>query len=121
MKVLADTSIWINYLSAGNPEMSHLLKREAIAMHPFVEGELACGNLKDRPGFLARLHLIPKVPLATQEEALLFLESNRLWGLGINWVDLNLLASSRLAGAHLWTRDKAMHKAAEALRIAFYS
>lgn len=121
MKVLADTSIWIDYLSSGNPGMGALLDKEVVAMHPFVIGELACGNLKDRPAFLARLRLIPHAPSASQEEAMHFLENNKLWGFGINWVDLHLLASSRLAGAYLWTRDKALQKAAEKLRIAFYS
>lgn len=121
MMVLADTSIWLEYLSSGNRGMGSLLERKAVAMHPFVIGELACGNLRDRPGFLARLRLIPAAPLASQDEAMHFLESHKLWGHGINWVDLHLLASSRLAGAHLWTRDKALHKAAEKLRVAFYS
>ncbi len=121
MRVLADTSIWIEYLSSGNPGMGSLLERKAVALHPFVIGELACGNLKDRPGFLAKLRLLPQASAASQYEAPYFLESNKLWGWGINWVDLHLLVSSRLSGAHLWTRDKALHKAAEKLRIAFHS
>jgi predicted nucleic acid-binding protein len=117
--VLADTSVWIDFLNEENPGMASLLEQGAVDMHPFVIGELACGNLKDRPAFLARLQLIPRAPSATQDEAMYFLDANKLWGLGLSWIDLHLLLSTRLAGALLWTRDKALHKAAEKLRIAF--
>lgn len=121
MRVLADTSIWIDYLGTGNPGMASLLEGKAVDMHPFVLGELACGNLKDRQGFISRMRLIPQVPLASSDEAMHFLDTHKLWGLGLGWIDLHLLASSKLAGALLWSRDKALHMAAEKLRIAFYS
>lgn len=78
-----------------------------MLVHPFVVGELACGNLANRVEVLALLQALPEAPLATDEEALAFIETGRLMGRGIGYVDVHLLASTALeGGASLWTRDK---------------
>ncbi len=45
-------------------------------------------------------------------------ETRRLWGHGLGWVDQHLLAATLLAGCRLWTRDKALDAAADELQIA---
>ena len=39
-------------------------------------------------------------------------------GVGIGYVDAHLLASARLGGAMLWTRDKRLHATAAELGLA---
>jgi predicted nucleic acid-binding protein len=119
MKVLADSSIWIDHIRHGIREMDMLLKHKSMAVHPYVIGELACGTLPNRAGFIRDLGKIPATPTVPAEETMDFLERHRLYGLGLGWVDISLLASALVSGVSLWTRDKALHKAAIKLRIAF--
>jgi len=119
MNVLADTSIWIDFLHEGDRDMAELLGRNAIDMHPCVLGELACGNLGNRKAFFEGAAHLPQALAARDEEVLAFLESHRLYGLGLGWVDAHILASALISGDRLWTRDKALGKAAEKLGIAF--
>ncbi len=51
--------------------------------HPFVIGELACGNLKIRLELLFLLHDLPLAPVATDTEALGFIDQRVLMGRGI--------------------------------------
>ena len=62
-------------------------------MHPFVLCELACGNVKNRRDLLALFDRLPKAAVATDEEALGFIERHKLWGQGIGYLDVHLLAS----------------------------
>jgi len=57
--VLADTSVWIEHFRRGEPALAERLAEGLVLMHPFVSGELACGNLKNRPAILADLHALP--------------------------------------------------------------
>jgi predicted nucleic acid-binding protein len=119
MKVLVDTSVWIDFLNAGDPGMADLLTQKAVDMHPFVIGELACGNLADRKRFLGEIGGLPRAMSAQDNEVLAFVESHRLYGSGLSWTDAHLLASALISGDRLWTRDKTLGKAAEKLGIAF--
>lgn len=104
--VLADTSVWIDHLRRGNPRLVAALEDGQVATHPFVIGEIACGNLRNRTEVLALLHHLPLAPVATDREALGFIERRRLMGLGIGYVDVHLLASAALGDAlELWTLD----------------
>jgi len=44
---LADTSIWIDHLRRTDTHLASLLNNSRTAMHPFVVGEIAPGNLDD--------------------------------------------------------------------------
>ena len=117
--ILVDTSVWVDHLRGGDARLAAQLEAASVAMHPLVLGELACGNLKDRQTLLALWRNLPQLPAATDAEALFFLERNRLWGRGIGYIDLHLLASVSLsAEARLWTRDKRLRKIAEQLGLA---
>ena len=114
--ILVDTSVWVDHLRAGDPQLATWLERSDVVMHPMVLGELACGNLRDRETLLALWCSLPQLVVATDAEALFFLERNRLWRRGIGYIDLHLLASVSLhAGVRLWTRDKRLREAAEQL------
>ncbi len=111
--MLADTSVWIQHFRRGEPGLMDSLSKGLVLMHPFVVGELACGNLKNRSAILSDLRALPASALASDGEALRFLEERRLWGRGLGWIDMHLLASAALAGCELWTLDKRLADAAD--------
>ncbi len=51
--ILVDTSVWIDHLRTGDAELAAHLNTSRVLMHPFVLGELACGNLRNRDEVLA--------------------------------------------------------------------
>lgn len=106
--VLVDTSVWIEHLRQGNQRLADLLTVGRVVCHPFVVGEVACGSLHNRAEVLGLLAALPAAPMATHEEVLWLLESERLYSRGLGWVDVHLLASSRLVSCTLWTLDKTL-------------
>jgi hypothetical protein len=80
--------------------------------HAFVAGELACGNLRQRSFILEALQSLPSATAATHEEALRLLEDRALWGAGLGWIDVHLLAAALLSGCRLWTVDRRLARAA---------
>jgi hypothetical protein len=58
------------------------------------------------------------VEVAEHGEALAFLESHRLSGRGLGWVDVHLLASAKLSAAPLWTIDRRLGDVARDLHLA---
>jgi predicted nucleic acid-binding protein len=118
--ILVDTSVWIDHFRSGLAVLSESLERGDVFVHPFVIGELACGNLQDRKRVLALLAALPFADEATHTEVLFFIEQQRLMGRGIGYVDAHLLAAVTLTEhAQLWTRDKHLHAFATKLRVAF--
>jgi predicted nucleic acid-binding protein len=115
--VLVDTSVWISHLREGNAELSGLLNEAMVLCHPFILGELACGNLKNRSTILSYLELLPVSIYAEHEEVLSFIDDKRLMGKGLGYVDIHLLASALLTGVSLWTLDKKLMQAADRLNI----
>jgi predicted nucleic acid-binding protein len=110
--VLVDTSVWIQHFRTGEPRLTELLSEALVLMHPFVLGELACGNLKNRAGILRNLGVLPTVASATHEETLDLIQNRKLWGQGIGWVDAHLLASALLSNCGLWTLDERLRRLA---------
>ena len=118
--ILVDTSVWIDHLRKGAPALAAALEESRVLMHPFVLGELACGNLNNRGEVLRLLTDLPAAPTVTDLEALGFIERRALTGRGLGYIDIHLLASATLAGAgRLWTRDKRLAAVAAELELAF--
>ena len=83
-------------------------------------GELALGRLRQRQTILEALSELPKSTVATDAEVLAFIGRHALFGRGIGYVDVHLLAAVRLtAGSKLWTRDQRLLGAADELGLAF--
>jgi len=117
--ILVDTSVWVDHLRTGDAALAALLNGSRVLMHPFVLGELACGNLRNRGEVLALLKDLPQATVARDKEVLFFIERNTLMGRGIGYVDAHLLAAVVLDGsAQLWTRDKRLRSVAESLDLA---
>ena len=117
--ILVDTSIWIDHLRQGDTHLAGVLQAGQCLGHPFVIGELACGNLGNRQRVLALLQGLPRAPVASDDEVLTFVERRNLMGRGIGYLDAHLLASTVLAGAPLWTRDRRLVAVAQALGLAY--
>jgi len=117
--ILVDSSVWVDHLRAGDKALASLLDAGLVLTHPFVIGELALGNLQKRADVLNALSGMPKAVVASDAEALVFIDRHALSGRGIGYIDVHLLAAVRLTGsAALWTRDKRLHTIAAALGLA---
>jgi hypothetical protein len=116
--ILADTSVWVDHVRRRNPRLIEFLEAGEILTHPCVIGEVAMGNLLRRVTFLDAMDKLPRARSASDREAMSLLERERLYGLGIGFVDLHLLAATRLTpGATLWTRDRRLREIAARLGI----
>jgi predicted nucleic acid-binding protein len=117
--ILVDTSIWVDHLRTGDARMTALLNATEVAVHPFIVGELAMGNLRQRTLVLADLGGLPQAASATDSEVMEFVARHGLYGRGIGWVDAHLLAATRLTDdCRLWTRDKNLAAVAAELGLA---
>lgn len=111
--ILVDTSIWIDHLRSGSRALASLLQNDAVCAHDFVIGELACGNLRNRKEVLGLIQSLPRLSPATEDEALFFIEQQRLMGCGIGYIDVHLLAAAVIRGIPIWTKDKRLMAVAE--------
>ena len=115
--ILVDTSIWVDHLRSGVPQLTAALQGGEVFIHPWVVGELACGNLRDRSRVLQLLQSLPSANVATPAEVLMLIEQHHLMGRGIGFVDAQLLASARLSTCLLWTQDRRLAELAEVLGV----
>jgi predicted nucleic acid-binding protein len=118
--ILVDTSVWIDHFRTGGSKLGDLLSQALVMVHPFVMGELACGNLKARTRILSDLEALPSAVSATHGEVMRLVEARKLWGLGIGWIDAHLLASALLSNCPLWTLDGKLVQAAAAVGVKLY-
>jgi predicted nucleic acid-binding protein len=107
--ILVDTSVWVEHFRHGKAGLEAPLSDGQVVCHPFVIGELACGNLKNRPRILSLLATLPMAHLAEHEEVMHFIERYRLMGKGLGYIDMHLLASAMLTNIPLWTLDKRLN------------
>jgi predicted nucleic acid-binding protein len=117
--VLVDTSVWISHLGDGHPVMEKLLMDEEVACHPYVIGELACGNLKNRDEILTLLQSLPQTVMAEPDEVLEFIDNRQLMGMGLGYIDFHLIVSSLLSDIPLWTWDKSLLTVCRTLGISY--
>ena len=113
MRVLVDTSIWIDHLRKTEPVLVDLLERDQVCVHQSVITELALGNLKNRSIILKALERLMIVRNVDDQGVRRLVEERRLWDRGLSAVDAALLASVVVTpGVSLWTRDKRLRQAA---------
>src|SRR4030043_536869 len=117
--VLVDTSVWVSHLRHENEDLQQLLLDGEVVCPPFIVGELACGNLKNRQEILTYLQSLPMTILAEDEEVLKFIEANQLMGKGLGYIDVHLIASAVLTNVLLWTLDKTLDKFTEKIGINY--
>jgi predicted nucleic acid-binding protein len=116
-RILIDTNLWVAFLRSSNPVMRDLLREDRVATHSCVIGELFVGSLSRRALMLDFLHRLPKVDEAEPPEALALIENKHLWGIGLQWNDVLILASAKISGVKLWTLDQRLATTAELLGV----
>jgi predicted nucleic acid-binding protein len=118
--ILVDSSIWIDHLSGNNLQLTDQLNGSTALMHPFILGEISCGNIKNRATVLQLLGNLALCPSATDDEVMYLIDQKRLMGLGIGFIDAHLLASCLIDhGTLLWTRDKRLAAVAQQLGVNY--
>lgn len=122
MKVLLDTSVWVDFFKRGpsTTVVDRLLDEGGVVTHPMVVAELACGSPPSpRLRSLRDIEDLQHVSIATLDEARELLEREKLYGRGLGLVDLMLLASTRITpGTRLYSLDKRLDAAARQLGVA---
>jgi len=91
--ILADTSIWIDLLRGGKPEMQTLLQDGQIVMHPFIVAELALGSLRNRQQTLALMESLWMVRVAHLDEIRKMIEAHRLYSRSLGLTALGVRAN----------------------------
>ncbi len=115
--ILVDTSVWVDHFRAADRRLAALLEDGQVFCHPFVIGELACGNLRRRAEVLSLLADLPRLPVLAAEDVLSFVDGHRLMGKGLGWVDVHLLATAVESSETLWTKDRRLADAANRLGV----
>jgi predicted nucleic acid-binding protein len=115
--VLVDTSVWIRHFRKTEVRLVDLLEREEVACHPMILGELACGQFSQRRQALRDLSALPLVHCCEDREVMELIERRRLYGTGVSWVDVHLLASALTQHLRLWTHDNGLAKQATRLGV----
>ena len=120
MIILADTNIWCRYFREGQDTLTSLIEHDLLTMHPLVIGELSVGNLPCRRQTLLDLQAFPSLRPASFKETHYLIEKNELWGKGLQWHDLAILASV-VASDHvlLWTEDKRLAEVAHQFNLRY--
>ncbi len=118
--ILVDTSVRVDHLRRDDPLLTSLLERSGVLVHPWVVGELALGNMRNRDEVLTLLGDMPQAPVIDHDGVLTIIAVERLYGLGIGLVDAHLLASARaIPETRLWTRDRRLGAVADRLALRF--
>ena len=119
--VLVDTSVWVAHFRRGDIGLETLLNEGQVVCHPFIVGELACGNLKNRSGILSLLQALPMAIPSEHEEVIGFIENHSLMGKGLGYIDMHLLASAILSRVPVWTLDKKLKQVSSKLGFGYLS
>jgi hypothetical protein len=69
-------------------------------------------SLPNRQEFLVLWSSLPRVESVSFNEAMALLENRMLWGRGLGWIDIHLLASTLVSGNILWTRNRLLWRVA---------
>ncbi|AFM23357.1 type II toxin-antitoxin system VapC family toxin [Desulfomonile tiedjei] len=117
--VLVDTSVWVCHLRESDSNLERLLHGGQVMCHPYIVGELTCGNMKNRREILSLIQDLPQATLAQLEEIFGFIESNHLMGKGLGYIDVHLSAAALLTGVPLWSYDKRLNETNEMPGISF--
>lgn len=115
--VLVDTSVWIEHFRSVDPTLAGLLEGASVITHPMVLGELACGRFKNRKLIFDYLRALPRAEVASHEEVMHLVDHRQIFGQGVGWIDMHLLASALLSDCFLLTRDRRLADLAASIQV----
>ena len=84
--ILVDTSVWVLHLRESIGKLISLLNNGEVLCHPFIIGEIACGNLKNRTVIINLLKSLSSVDVVGNNEILQFIEHKGLMGKGLGYM-----------------------------------
>lgn len=123
MRVLVDSSVWIDYFQgkSNTQKLSLLLEEDRVVVHPWIILELALGHLgKNRDQILSDLRLFCVNDVwCSDDELYQFIVDEKLSGTGLSFVDTVLLHSCLITDQMIWTHDKALNKMAMRYKRSF--
>ncbi|HVW22860.1 MAG TPA: type II toxin-antitoxin system VapC family toxin [Opitutaceae bacterium] len=118
MSILVDTSAWIDHFHQADSLLQGWLRAGRVRTHAVVIGELASARLGPRRAEILRhLRKLPRADDVSLAEGLHLLDEHSLAGRGLSWSDVQLLASARIGGLALWSRDQSLARAASQLGL----
>jgi predicted nucleic acid-binding protein len=120
--VLVDTSVWIRSLAGRAPyvaETDRLLGRDEVAGHDLIYGELLIGDRGGRKKFLTAYERVHQASIVPHREVVEFVRDRDLYGRGVGWIDVHLLASAIVGRLQLWTVDRRLSAVAKELGVAY--
>lgn len=117
--ILVDTSVWIDHFHHSDENLKVLLLSNQVCMHPFILGELSCGNISNRKEVLSLLRALRSIEVVLDEEVFVLIEDRKLFGKGLGFIDIHLLASAMIYQVPILTRDKTLKRVSGELGISY--
>lgn len=117
--ILADTSVWIDHFHHSDEGLKDLLHANQVCIHPFILGELSCGNISNRKVVLSLLRDLRSIDVVLEEEVFILIEERKLYGKGLGFIDIHLLASAIINQVLIWTRNRSLKQVADNLGISY--
>jgi predicted nucleic acid-binding protein len=121
--VLVDTSVWIRFLAGREPfasGLAELLGRDEVVGQEMVFGELLIGDIGGgRRNLLEAYVRMHQASAVAHQEVVAFVRERRLFGRGVGWIDVNILASAVVCGFQVWTADPRFLTLANELQVAY--
>jgi len=117
--ILVDTSVWVDHFHQSDEYLKELLLSNQVCIHPYILGELSCGNIRNRKEVLSLLRTLKSIDLVLDEEVFILIEERKLFDKGLGFIDIHLLASALIHQVPIWTRDKSLRLVAEQLDISY--
>ena len=117
--ILVDTSVWIDHFHQSDEDLIELLLSNQVCIHPFILGELSCGNISNRKEVISLLRTLRSIDLVEDDEVFILIKDRKLFGKGLGFIDIHLLASAMIHHVPIWTRDKSLNRAAGEIGVDY--
>jgi predicted nucleic acid-binding protein len=106
--VLVDTSVWIRAFAGLAPYkggLDRLLSRGEVVGHEMLYGELLIGDKAGRRKFLSEYEQFQQAEIIPHNELVALVRGRGLYGRGVGWIDVHILASALVGRFRVWTAD----------------
>ena len=110
--VIVDTSVWVEFFRNSSLPVRTLLGDVELIMHPYILAELCCGNLPRRKSLIPLLRTLPFSQPVDPTTVIDFIETAKLYGTGLGYVDINIFLSAQRDGYKLMTKDRRLRELA---------
>jgi predicted nucleic acid-binding protein len=111
VSILADTSVWVDFLRNREAALVGPLRQGDVVLHDYVIGELALGGVSQAK--LAMFGQMRRCRSASHDEVMHLIAERGLAGRGLGYVDAHLLAAALIGRLKLWTLDKPLRRVAQ--------